>query len=82
MFNVFIFPPPPGPLRRQLNIAYNFQGGVTQDDPDSYQGVERDNRMIAIIHQHPDTGYALGYQEEFAQRAAAAEAAAAALIIR
>ena len=71
--------PPLVPLRRQLDIAYNFQGGVTQDDPNNYQGVERDNRMIAIINQHPDTGYAVAYQEEFAARAAAA---AAALIIR
>jgi len=75
MLDAFLFAPP-RPLVRQLGISYNFEGRPTQDDPDSYQGVERDNRMIAIMQQHPHTGYAATFREEFADRARAAEAAA------
>ncbi len=54
----------PQPLRRQLSATYTYQGQPTQDDPDSYQGAEREARMLAVIRDLPWTGYAQGYREE------------------
>jgi hypothetical protein len=50
----------PHKLRRQLSIAYEHNGMMTQDDPNSYSGKEKRMREKALLTQFPNTGYADG----------------------
>jgi hypothetical protein len=50
----------PHRLRRQLSVAYEYNGRMTHDDPSSYNGKEKSMREKALLTQSPHTGYAAG----------------------
>ena len=54
-------PPPVEPIKRQLSEEYidPVTGLLTSDDPDSFEGLPRLIRELALLRDLPQTGYAI-----------------------